>query len=58
MLIIAADADLLAPPALMRIWSAHVKNREWTTIPDTGHAIAWEQPDAFNEKVLKFVKRH
>src|SRR3984957_11598967 len=51
-LIIAADADLLAPPALMRIWDAHVKNHEWANVPDSGHAIAWEHPDVFNEKVL------
>ncbi len=57
-LIIAADADLLSPPALMRIWAAHLKNREWTVIPDTGHAIAWEQPEIFNAKVLKFVRQH
>ncbi len=57
-LIIAADADLLAPPALMRIWAAHVKNHEWAVVSDAGHAIAWEQPDVFNEKVLEFVKRH
>jgi pimeloyl-ACP methyl ester carboxylesterase len=57
-LIIAADADLLAPPALMRLWAAHVKNHEWTVVPDAGHAITWEQPDVFNEKVLAFLKRH
>ena len=57
-LIIAADADLLAPPAMMRIWAAHVKNREWTVIPDTGHAIAWERPEIFNAKVLDFLRRH
>jgi pimeloyl-ACP methyl ester carboxylesterase len=54
-LIIAADADLLAPPALMRIWAAHVKNHEWAEIPDAGHAVAWERPDIFNEKVLAFI---
>ena len=57
-LIIAADADLLAPPALMRIWAVHVKNHEWANVPDSGHAIAWEYPDVFNDKVLEFVKRH
>jgi pimeloyl-ACP methyl ester carboxylesterase len=57
-LVIAADADLLAPPALMRIWAAHVKNHEWALVPDAGHAIAWEQPDIFNAMVLAFVKRH
>jgi pimeloyl-ACP methyl ester carboxylesterase len=57
-LIMAADADLLAPPALMRIWAAHVKNHEWAVVSDAGHAIAWEQPDVFNEKVLEFVRRY
>jgi pimeloyl-ACP methyl ester carboxylesterase len=57
-LVIAGDADLLAPPALMRTWAAHLKNYEWATVPDSGHAIAWEQADIFNENVLAFVKRH
>jgi len=57
-LVMAADADLLAPPALMRIWAAHLKNHEWTVVADSGHAIAWEQPDVFDDKVLAFVKRY
>jgi pimeloyl-ACP methyl ester carboxylesterase len=57
-LVMAADADLLAPPALMRAWAAHLKNYEWATVPDSGHAIAWEHPDVFNDNVLSFVRRH
>jgi pimeloyl-ACP methyl ester carboxylesterase len=57
-LVMAADADLLAPPALMRAWAAHVKNYEWAVVPDSGHSIAWEQPDLFNETILAFIKRH
>jgi pimeloyl-ACP methyl ester carboxylesterase len=57
-LILAADADLLAPPALMLVWSAHMKNHEWAVVTDAGHAIAWEQPETFNAKVLEFIKRH
>ena len=57
-LIMAADADLLAPPAVMRIWAAHMKGHEWAVVPDAGHSIAWEQPDMFNEKLLEFVGRH
>ena len=57
-LVMAAEADLLAPPALMRTWAAHLKNYEWATVPDSGHSIAWEHPDIFNEHVLAFVKRH
>ena len=54
----AADADLLAPPALMRIWAAHVKKHEWVVVSDPGHAMAWEQAEVFDEKVLAFVKQH
>jgi pimeloyl-ACP methyl ester carboxylesterase len=25
-------------------------------VPDAGHAIAWEQPDLFNDIVLRFLK--
>ena len=57
-LVIAADADLLAPPALMRIWALHLKHHEWAVIHDAGHAMAWEQPGAFNDKVLDFLRRH
>jgi len=57
-LVIAADADLLAPPALMLVWAAHLKNHEWAVVTDAGHAVTWERPDVFNEKVLEFIKRH
>jgi pimeloyl-ACP methyl ester carboxylesterase len=55
-LVVAADADLLAPPALMRLWARHVKDAQWVTVPDAGHALAWEQPDVFNDIVLRFLK--
>ena len=55
-LVVAADADLLAPPALMRLWARHVKGAQWATVPDAGHSIAWEQPDVFNDIVLRFLK--
>ena len=55
-LIVAADADLIAPPGLMKIWARHVKGAQWTTVPDAGHSIAWEQPAPFNDIVLKFLK--
>jgi pimeloyl-ACP methyl ester carboxylesterase len=57
-LVIAGDADLLAPPALMRVWAAHIKDHEWAVVPDAGHAMAWERPEVFNELVLGFVGKH
>jgi pimeloyl-ACP methyl ester carboxylesterase len=55
-LVVAADADLLAPPALMKMWARHVKGAQWATVSDAGHAIAWERPAAFNDIVLRFLK--
>jgi pimeloyl-ACP methyl ester carboxylesterase len=57
-LIIAADADLLAPPAMMRLWAPHMKSYEWTMMQDAGHAMAWEQPQVFNKLVLDFLAKH
>ena len=55
-LVVAGDADLIAPPGLMKLWARHVKGAQWTTVPDAGHSIAWEQPAIFNDIVLKFLK--
>jgi pimeloyl-ACP methyl ester carboxylesterase len=57
-LIIAADADLLAPPALMRIWATYIQHHEWAMIHDAGHAMAWEQPGRFNDILLDFLQRN
>lgn len=57
-LIIAADADLLAPPAMMRLWAPHMKSYEWAMMQDAGHAMAWEQPQVFNKLVLDFLAKH
>jgi pimeloyl-ACP methyl ester carboxylesterase len=57
-LVMTADADLLAPPALMRAWTAHLKSHDWAVVPDSGHAISWEHPEVFNDSVLAFVRRH
>ncbi|MFY9694841.1 MAG: alpha/beta hydrolase, partial [Xanthobacteraceae bacterium] len=57
-LIVAADADLLAPPALMRLWARHMQNYEWVVIADAGHAMAWERPGTFNDILLDFLARH
>lgn len=55
-LVISADADLLAPPGLMKLWARHVKGPQWTTVTDAGHSIAWEPQAAFNDTVLRFLK--
>jgi pimeloyl-ACP methyl ester carboxylesterase len=55
-LVLAAGADLYAPPALMRLWAVHLPRHVWDVVHDAGHAINWEQPEAFNAKVLAFLR--
>jgi pimeloyl-ACP methyl ester carboxylesterase len=57
-LIITADADLLAPPGLMKIWAKYIKNHQWRVIEDAGHAMNWEKPEIFNRYVVEFLKNN
>jgi pimeloyl-ACP methyl ester carboxylesterase len=57
-LVLAADADLLAPPSMMRAWAAHLSNYQFAMVPESGHSIAWEQPEIFDDTVLAFISRH
>jgi pimeloyl-ACP methyl ester carboxylesterase len=57
-LLIAADNDLLAAPFVMRMQAAHLPSAEFILVPESGHAINWEQPEVFNRHVLSFIGRH
>ena len=54
-LVLAGEADLLSPPALMRLLAAHLPNRRFVTLPEAGHAAFWEQPELWNRLVLDFL---
>lgn len=56
-LVIAGDADLLAPPALMHHWADLLPHHQWANMPGIGHALSWEAPDLFNQLVLDFLKK-
>ena len=57
-LVLAADADLLAPPALMRLLAERIPGSEWATVADAGHSAHWERPAAWNADVIGFLDRH
>lgn len=58
LLAITGDADLYAPPPLMRAFVQGVPGAELAIVAEAGHALFWEQPDAFNRTVLSFLHRH
>lgn len=57
-LVLAADADLLSPPALMRMMAARMPSCEFATVADAGHSAHWERPEQWNRIVLEFLGRH
>jgi pimeloyl-ACP methyl ester carboxylesterase len=57
-LLLTGDADLFAPPAIMRMFAARVRHAESVVIPEAGHSAYWEQPEAFNRAVLDFLGKH
>jgi pimeloyl-ACP methyl ester carboxylesterase len=57
-LLLTGDADLYAPPAVMRLFTARIANAESVVIAEAGHSAYWEQPERFNEAVLAFLRKH
>jgi pimeloyl-ACP methyl ester carboxylesterase len=57
-LLLTGDADLYAPPAVLRLFTARIKNSESVIVPEAGHSVYWEQPEIFNRSVLQFIRKH
>ena len=57
-LLLTGDADLYAPPSVLRLFVARIKNSELVIAPEAGHSVYWEQPQLFNRSVLAFIRKH
>jgi pimeloyl-ACP methyl ester carboxylesterase len=57
-LILSGEADLLSPPALMRMLAQHISTARFVSLPDAGHAGFWERPHVWNGLVLEFLSQH
>jgi pimeloyl-ACP methyl ester carboxylesterase len=57
-LLIAGGADLYAPPPVLQLFAARIKNSESIIVPEAGHSAYWEQPQIFNRAVLDFLAKH
>ena len=57
-LMLAGEADLLSPPAMMRLVAANIPDCRFETVPEAGHAAFWEQPEIWNRLVLEFIGEH
>ena len=57
-MILSGEADLLSPPALMRLLAQHTPGSRFVSLSDVGHAGFWERPEVWNGLVLEFIGRH
>lgn len=57
-LVISGEADLLSPPALMRMLAEHIPASRFASLPEAGHAGFWERPEVWNGMVLEFIGQH
>jgi pimeloyl-ACP methyl ester carboxylesterase len=57
-LVLSGGADLLSPPALMRMLAEGIPTSRFVLLPDVGHAGFWERPHVWNGLVLEFIGNH
>lgn len=57
-LLLTGDADMFAPPPVLKMFAMHIRQAETVIVPEAGHSTYWEQPDAFNRAVLNFIRKH
>ena len=56
-LVLVGEADLLSPPALMRLLAEIIPQSQFVRVAEAGHAAFWEQPEVWNQLVLEFLDR-
>jgi pimeloyl-ACP methyl ester carboxylesterase len=57
-LIMTGDADMYAPPPLLRMFTDRIKGSQSIIVPEAGHSSYWEKPEIFNRGVLEFIRQH
>ena len=57
-LLLTGDADLYAPPPILRLFAARIKGSEILVVPEAGHSVYWERPEVFNRSVVEFIRKH
>ena len=52
------DSDLFMPPSMLRYVARRWPRCETVVLAEAGHAAFWEQPEAYNAAVLRFIARN
>jgi len=57
-LVLTGVADLLSPPAMIKLVADRIPNCQFEVVPEAGHAAFHEQPEIWNQLVLGFIGKH
>ena len=57
-LLFTGDSDFYMPPSRLRSYAAYFTDPEVVIFQGAGHAPHWEQPLAFNQTLLNFLRRN
>jgi pimeloyl-ACP methyl ester carboxylesterase len=57
-LVIAGDEDAYAPPPVMQRFAERIPRAEFAVLSGAGHSAYWEQPEAWNHLVVRFLGKH
>jgi 3-oxoadipate enol-lactonase len=57
-LLLAGDRDGVAPPELNRRNAGRIDRASFVEVPDSGHILPWERPEALLQAVRPFVLEH
>ena len=57
-LLMTGDADLYVPPPVLRYQASLIKGAKSLLIDESGHCPNWEQPERFNQHLIKFLRQH
>jgi 3-oxoadipate enol-lactonase len=55
--VIAGEEDIFTPPRYSREIAAAIPGSTLTILPDVGHGMFWETPEAFNDALIGFLDR-
>ena len=57
-LLLTGDADMYAPPPILKRFTDRIRGSQSVIIPEAGHSSYWEKPEMFNRAVLEFIGKH
>ena len=55
---LVGDEDRIVYPEAVRMVHEHLPGSEYVEVEGCGHSVYWERPEAFNEVVGEFLRRH